>query len=264
MSCDRASEVSGPVAMITGPPASAAAGMAVTSSRSTSMSGCAPMAAVTAAANRPRSTASAAPAGTRVASAQRMMIEPRRRISSFSTPTALSSLSPRKLLEQTSSARLSLWCTSVGRTGRISWRRTRTPREAACHAASHPARPPPMMVTTGGVTGFTPIAWPGASGRPGRPCGRRPSQVRALGPSSWVPLPEPSAGRRPPRASRHRRATSLGTDALVVPSVTYGPYRPSRISIFACDAGCRPTSRSTVREAVRRRPFFSCLKSSTA
>ena len=63
------------------------------------------LARVTNPANRSRSTASAAPAGTRLASAARMISEPRRRISSFRRPTALSSLSPRKELLQTSSAR---------------------------------------------------------------------------------------------------------------------------------------------------------------
>jgi hypothetical protein len=39
-----------------------------------------------------------------------------------------------------------LW-TAVGRTGRISWRTTDTPRDAACQAASEPANPPPTIVT---------------------------------------------------------------------------------------------------------------------
>ena len=67
-------------------------------------SGCPSSAVVTARANRSRSTASAAPAGTRHASATRMMSEPSRRISSFKRPTALSSLSARKELLHTSSA----------------------------------------------------------------------------------------------------------------------------------------------------------------
>jgi hypothetical protein len=41
-----------------------------------------------------------------------------------------------------------LW-TAVGRTGRISWRVTGTPREAACQAASQPASPPPTIVIIG-------------------------------------------------------------------------------------------------------------------
>ena len=51
-----------------------------------------------------RSTASAAPAGTRASSAHRMISEPSRRISSLRRPTALSSLSPRNEFEHTSSA----------------------------------------------------------------------------------------------------------------------------------------------------------------
>ena len=106
-------------------------------------------------ANRSRSTASAAPAGTRLASAARMTSEPSRRISSFSRPTALSSLSPRKELLQTSSASRSVLCTAVGRTGRISYSVTGTPREAACQAASEPARPPPtIVIMTFGVQAF--------------------------------------------------------------------------------------------------------------
>ena len=120
-------------------------GIRVTSSRTTVISGCPAMASVIACEKRSRSTASAAPAGTRCASAARMTSEPSRRISSFSSPTALSSLSPRNELEQTSSARPSVLWTAVGRTGRISWRTTRTPRDAACQAASEPASPPPMM-----------------------------------------------------------------------------------------------------------------------
>ena len=72
-----------------------------------------------------RSTASAAPAGTRATSAARITSEPSRRISSLSRPTALSSLSPRNELLQTSSASRSVLWTAVGRTGRISWSVTR-------------------------------------------------------------------------------------------------------------------------------------------
>ena len=77
--------------------------------------------------------------------AARMINEPRRRTSSFSSHTALSSLSPRKEFEQTSSLRRSVLCTAVGCTGRISCSTTRAPSEAACQAASLPASPPPMM-----------------------------------------------------------------------------------------------------------------------
>jgi len=118
MSADNASDVSGPVATMMGVPVDA--GTRATSSRTTVMSGCDATASVTARENASRSTASAAPAGTRVASAARMINESSRRISSFRTPTALSSLSLRKELLQTSSARPSVLCTAVARAGRIS------------------------------------------------------------------------------------------------------------------------------------------------
>ena len=40
---------------------------------------------------------------------------------------------------------IGVWCASVLCGPRISWRTTGTPARAACHAASDPARPPPMM-----------------------------------------------------------------------------------------------------------------------
>jgi len=43
--------------------------------------------------------------------------------------------------------RRSVVWTAVERDGRISWRTTATPDDAACQAASLPARPPPMMWT---------------------------------------------------------------------------------------------------------------------
>jgi hypothetical protein len=95
-------------------------GIARTSSRTSVMSGWAASSRVTASAKRSRSTASAAPAGTRLASAARITSDPSRRISSLRRPTALSSLSPRKELLQTSSASRSVLWTAVGRTGRIS------------------------------------------------------------------------------------------------------------------------------------------------
>ena len=124
-----------------------ASGIRRTSSRWMATSGSASSAAVTPAANRSRSTASAPPAGTRVSSPTRITSDPSRRISSLSSPTAFSSESPRNELLQTSSASRSVRCAAVERTGRISWRETGTPREAACHAASLPARPPPTIRT---------------------------------------------------------------------------------------------------------------------
>ena len=107
MSADSASEVNGPVATITGS-RPVAGGIARTSSRTIVTSGCVASACVISSENRSRSTASAAPAGTRLASAARMISDPSRRISSFRRPTALSSLSPRSELLQTSSARRSV------------------------------------------------------------------------------------------------------------------------------------------------------------
>src|SRR5580700_5699059 len=74
------------------------------------------------------------------------MIEPRARISRCRIPTALvEASSDRKEFEQTSSARWGVWWAAVVWNGRISCRTTGTPEFAACHAASEPARPPPMM-----------------------------------------------------------------------------------------------------------------------
>src|SRR5580704_9045178 len=74
------------------------------------------------------------------------MIEPRARISRCRIPTALvEASSDRKEFEQTSSAKWGVWCAAVVWNGLISCRTTGTPEFAACHAASEPARPPPMM-----------------------------------------------------------------------------------------------------------------------
>ena len=98
----RSGEVRGPVAMMT---LSQSSGGTAISPRSSVISGWASSAAVTAAEKPSRSTASAPPAGTWLASAARMMSEPSRRISACSRPTALcSASSERKELEQTSSA----------------------------------------------------------------------------------------------------------------------------------------------------------------
>ena len=67
------------------------------------------------------STASAPPAGTRVASAASMTSEPSVRISSLSSPTAFSSRSERSEFEQTSSANPSHLCAGVRLHGFISY-----------------------------------------------------------------------------------------------------------------------------------------------
>jgi hypothetical protein len=76
-----------------------------------------------------------------------MTSEPSRRISSFSTPTAVSIESLRSEFEHTSSAKSAVWCASVILTGRISISRTPMPRRASCQAASLPASPAPTTVT---------------------------------------------------------------------------------------------------------------------
>src|SRR5262245_44674365 len=78
----------------------------------------------------------------------RMTSEPRRRISSCRSPTALTSLSSeRNELEQTNSASAAVLCAAVVRSGRISWSTTGTPFAAICQAASAPASPPPTTCT---------------------------------------------------------------------------------------------------------------------
>ena len=141
----RAGEVSGPVATTTFSQSSG--GRPAISSRTIVISGCASSRSVTACEKPSRSTASAPPAGTWLASAADMITESRVRISACSSPTALNcQSSERKELEQTSSARPSVWWASVVTPSRrISCSRTGTPAEAICQAASEPARPPPMM-----------------------------------------------------------------------------------------------------------------------
>ena len=119
-------EVKGPVAMMT--LRQSAGGRPSISARRTSIRGWSSSALVTAAENPSRSTASAPPAGTWLASAARMISEPSRRISACSRPTALlAASSERNEFEHTSSARLSVRCASVIRWGRISCRTTGTP-----------------------------------------------------------------------------------------------------------------------------------------
>ena len=134
-------EVRGPVATMTLPQSAGGRPAISVAARSRSADGRA-SALVTAAENPSRSTASAPPAGTWLASAARMISEPSRRISACSRPTALlAASSERNELEQTSSARPSVWCASVIRAGRISCSTTGTPALAICQAASEPARP---------------------------------------------------------------------------------------------------------------------------
>ena len=89
----------------------------------------------------------APPASTRVASAHWRIREPSRRSSSFKRPTAFSSWSLRRELEQHSSAKYSVSWAGVFFSGFISRRVTSIPRWASCQAASEPARPAPITVT---------------------------------------------------------------------------------------------------------------------
>src|ERR1700722_4688426 len=103
--------------------------------------------ASTIALKRSRSTASAPPAGTAASRADVTISESSRASSSLSKPTQFSSATPRSELLHTRSASMSVWWAGPLEYGRRSYNRTRTPRRASCHAASHPARPPPITTT---------------------------------------------------------------------------------------------------------------------
>ncbi len=136
-------DVRGPVATMDGPQSSG--GSAATSPSSTQISGCARSVAVTPSEKPSRSTASAPPAGSMWRSPIAITSEPARRISAWSSPTAfVSASSERNELEQTNSAKPPVLCAGVIEAGRISWRTTEMPASASCHAASEPARPPPI------------------------------------------------------------------------------------------------------------------------
>src|SRR5437870_706467 len=180
-----------------------AAGISVISSRTIRTAGSASTACVTPSAKCIRSTARQAPAGTRVASATRMTSEPRRRISSLSSPTAVSSVALRKEFEHTSSARRSVVCASVPRRGRISWRSTRMPRRASCQAASQPASPPPIMVTRSVIIGS-------GGGGPPRRVPPRGGRLAAAGPPA-----APHLRRRAPLGQRRVVAAVAGVDLLL-------------------------------------------------
>ena len=122
-------------------------GISVTSSATTVILGWLRMACVTIAEKPWRSTASAPPAGTAVASAHRRIRLSSRRSSSFSRPTAFSRPAPRRELEQHSSAKSSVTWAGVRLRGFISRSVTCMPRWANCHAHSLPARPAPITVT---------------------------------------------------------------------------------------------------------------------
>ena len=113
------------------------------------MSGWDAIASRDASAKRSRSTASAAPAGTRDAVGRAHD----QRARAAASPPSAGRRRCRACRRERSCCRRarrgrSVLCTAVGRTGRISWSMTGTPSDAACQAASHPARPPPTMWTT--------------------------------------------------------------------------------------------------------------------
>ena len=141
IAADNASDVSGPVATIPGAGSSVASPRTTVTLESVATRRCTP------AANTSRSTARAAPPGTRASSAAASTMLPRRRISALSRPWAFVSSTDLKELLQTSSASRSVWCAGVIFTGRISRSVTRMPHLASAQAASLPASPPPMTVT---------------------------------------------------------------------------------------------------------------------
>jgi hypothetical protein len=115
MADERAGEVSGPLAMMTGE-----SGISVSSSRTISIRGCDETRVVTSSEKASRSTARAPPAGREVCWAQWRSMEPRRRNSSLRTPEARSGRFDPREFEQTSSARPPVRCAPVICKGRIS------------------------------------------------------------------------------------------------------------------------------------------------
>ena len=122
MASAMASLVRGPVAMTASP-----SGISVSSRSSTSTFGQARRRCVMYSEKPSLSTASAPPAATRFLSADSMMREPRRRISSLSRPAALSTRAALRELEQISSAKSGLWCAGEYFCGFISQSSTCTP-----------------------------------------------------------------------------------------------------------------------------------------
>ena len=148
ISCDNASDVSGPLAMtVTG-----SRSISATSSRRTVISGSFEIASVTFSAKAMRSTASACPAGTAHSRAISISSEPALRSSSFSSQGAVFTVSDFREFEQTSSAKSLVRCAGVDRNGRISKSSTAMPRRAHCHAASEPASPAPTILMLGMLT----------------------------------------------------------------------------------------------------------------
>ena len=119
---------------------------AVTSSRTTRISGSRSMAAVTACGRTCRGPRRARDRREPRSGARSPSAANRRGASLPSAARArCSRVSDFSELEQTSSAKFAVWCAGVERTGRISYSSTATPRRAHCQAASEPASPAPMM-----------------------------------------------------------------------------------------------------------------------
>ncbi len=108
--------------MITGP-----SGISVISSSITSIKGLFLISFVTNSLNKSLSTASAPPAGTRVASAHLIIRESNILISCFNNPTAFSSPAALKLFEHTNSANNPVLCAGVNLKGLISYNLTLNP-----------------------------------------------------------------------------------------------------------------------------------------
>ena len=144
------SEARGPVAMtIWEKPSSAGSSSEAISRSTTRMLGSCRISSVSLWEKALRSTASALPAGTRVASAAAMKGLAKSRSSCLSRPMPLASSSLRREFEQTSSEKLSALCAGDRFPGFCSKRVTGTPERASTLAHSQPARPAPTMATLG-------------------------------------------------------------------------------------------------------------------
>ena len=135
--------VSGPDAIITFP-----SGISVISSLTSSISGLLLIRSVTAFEKSSLAIASALPAGTAFSYAILISSPPKISISFFRRPLALVISEDPKLLEHTNSAQSEVTCAPVVLLGRISYSLTFIPLLASWRAASEPARPAPIILTS--------------------------------------------------------------------------------------------------------------------